>query len=220
LPEHASSLCGELPDGQHAPPEGASLRDLVARLVARDEEAWRWAWDRYAGMSLGLVRHLIAARRWSALQGAEEDVVSDTFVRLLSGITKFRGESPEQLDAFVRANVVFACLQRLRDLRRWPEPMPPTESAADPVDADVIECERMLKHAIASLPQEQALVVALNLQGYTSLEVAARLGIQRQAVFDRKHRALCALREALGRLRFWDECAAHISDLTLTRGSG
>jgi RNA polymerase sigma factor (sigma-70 family) len=220
LPEHASSLCGEPSDGQHTPPGRASLRDLVARLVARDEGAWRWAWDRYAGMSLGLVRHLIAARRWWALQGAEEDVVSDAFVRLMSGVAKFRGESPEQFDAFVRTNVVFACLRRLRDIRRWPEPMPPMEPPADPVDPDVLECERMLKHAIASLPEEQALVVSLNLQGYTSLEVAARLGMQRQAVFDRKHRALCALREALSRVRFWDECAAHISDLTLTRGSG
>jgi DNA-directed RNA polymerase specialized sigma24 family protein len=93
------------------------------------------------------------------------------------------------------------------------------ETPADSVGPEVLECERMLRKAIEGLPSELAQVVALNLQGYSSLEVAARLGLQRQAVFDRKHRALSGLREALGQAHFWDECAAYISDLTLTRGS-
>jgi RNA polymerase sigma factor (sigma-70 family) len=142
--------------------------------------------------------------------------VTESFLRLMRGIGKFRGESYAELDRFVRTNAVFACLQRLRDL-------PGREQTGDleelaPVRSpgrfeSVTECEVLLRRAVHQLPAGLLRVVSLNLQGYDCQEVAVRLGVSKQSVYQQKHEALGLLRDRLRQEQFWEHCAPYISEL-------
>lgn len=202
--------------------EGLPVRELIALLEDVDERAWQHLWELYAPMSLGLIRHLIGARNWFALKGWEDDLLVESFERLLGGITKFRGDTYGQLEGFVRANVAFTCLQKLRAVKRWPTGELTEATVSDDPDdnEDIVECEQILHGAIEALPPELAAIVNMNIVGYSSLEVAAKLGLPRQTVFDRKHRALGLLHEHLDREHFWEECAAYISLIRLKPAEG
>lgn len=205
--------------------EQGALSRFISRLAEGEDGAWREMWARYGSTSLGLIRHLIAARNWFALKGWEEDVLVESFVRLLRGVEKFRGTTYQELDRFVRANLVFTCLQKLRELGRWPEGpvlyrLAGPETAAGEDQFAVADCEHILRAAIAALPPELAKIVDMNLAGYDSQETAQRIGVSRQAVFDRKHRALSMLRDQLKKDQFWEQCASYISQLRLARGGG
>jgi len=82
----------------------------------------------------------------------------------------------------------------------------------------VAECEHLLRQAVRSLPPELAEIVRMNVIGYDSREIAASCNLSRQAVFDRKHRALKLLREQLMVQRFWEYCSSYVSEMRLIQG--
>ena len=195
----------------------SSVSDFVSRLVAWDESAWRYLWQRYAGIMLGFARKLIHTRNWVPLIGQEEDVLLESFERLLKGIGRFRGSSYAELEGFMRQNLRFTCLQKLRDIGPYEEPSDPMDSGAGRA-ADsftVAECEHLLRQAVQNLPRELADIVYMNVKGYDSREIAASRNLSRQAVFDRKHRALQLLREYLLAQRFWEHCSSYVSEIRL-----
>lgn len=198
---------------------GLSSKELALRLAQKEEAAWQYLWEQYAGITVAIIRRLIVTRNWFALKGWEEDLLGESFGRLLKGFAKFRGTTPEEMNGFLRTNVVFTCLQKLRDLRSCQSSCGESEESAIPAEdyRELVECEQILHEAIAALPKELAEVVRFNLEGYSSEEAADSLRIPRQTIFERKHRALSILRDRLKSEEFWEHCAPHISEIRLTR---
>lgn len=194
----------------------APVGPLVQQLCAGEEAAWAELWDRYAGTMLGAARGLIRRHHWTVLD--EEDVLSEHFLRLATGIRKFEGSSLGQLEAFMRRDVFYTCQDLLRKLGQiWPD-LPEDFDPPDPRHRDdVVLCEHMLREAIWALPRDLADVVLLNLRGHESEMIASLRSIKRTTVFDRKHRALRLLHERLEGQDFWQQCEAHLGELRVFR---
>jgi RNA polymerase sigma-70 factor, ECF subfamily len=194
---------------------------IVARLRQRDESMFAALIDAW---SPGMLR---AARAFVADEHAAQDVVQETWLGVLRGITAFEGRSSVRTWAY-RILLNRARSRGARDARTVPagsfaptsENTAPTVSpqrfrAADdpypghwrssppawpsPEDGVVAgETQRHLADALAGLPERQRIVVTLrDVEGYTSDEVCDLLALT--AVNQRVllHRGRAALRAAL-----------------------
>ena len=143
------------------------------------------------------------------LTGNEEDardVAQDTYLRVMKGVRKFRGDSSFSTWLYrVTANTAYTHLQRRK--RHRAQPLPEMEEALDlpeatgerPDDAVVTaELRGRLEDAVASLPPAYRTVVVLkDIYGLPHEEIAQSLGISVTACKVRLFRARRRLREAL-----------------------
>jgi len=181
--------------------------ELLELLKAGDEQAFATILDRYSAQVYRLARAITGNP-----QDAEE-VVQDVFFTIFQKIGSFEGRSA--FSTWLYRITVNAAMMKVRrrevtveeDLERWlpvfdatGHHLQPVEDwSADPEKA-LLQHERreVLRQALADLPEEYRVVVALrDLQGLSSEEVAEILGLTVAAVKSRLHRGRLALRGKL-----------------------
>lgn len=176
--------------------DGASDEDLMLRIAAGDQPAFRVLARRYAPLALRL------ARRVMGNSADAEEIVQEAMLRLWVNAPRWRPMASFRT-WFYRV-VINLCLNRKRRA-----PFLPIEEASDPADPtpDAVarierrETERALAAAIAALPERQRAAIALTYnEGLSNAETASALGTSVSAVETLLVRAKRTLRERLGPL--------------------
>lgn len=182
---------------------------LVARLRAKDDDAFALLVRSYAG------RLLSVARRFLKSEEDARDAVQDAFVSAFRSIGTFKAGS--SLATWLHRIVVNSALMRLRSKRRHPEEdleelLPKfqadghqlvssvdwQESAEDLVQRE--EMRDLVRRSIDMLPEtHRAILIMRDIEEMTTDEVAQVLEITPNAVKVRLHRARQALRTLLDR---------------------
>jgi len=174
--------------------DGASDEDLMLRIAAGDEPAFRMLARRYTPLAVRL------ARRVTGNNADAEEVAQEALLRVWINAPRWRPLA--SFRTWFYRIVVNLCLNRRRRA-----PFLPIEAAADAADpgADAVERierreeQRALAQAIAALPMRQRAVIALTYhEGLSNAESAAALGTSVSAVETLLVRAKRALREKLG----------------------
>ena len=123
-----------------------------------------------------------------------EDVVQDTYVRALTGLEGFRGDSA--LGTWLARIAINEALGRLR--RKMPEALdaPPAAPVVDPESLmATAESRVMLERAIDELPDAfRSVFVARMVEGMSVEETAELFGLRPETVKTRVHRARVRLR--------------------------
>jgi RNA polymerase sigma-70 factor (ECF subfamily) len=174
-----------------------SEAELVDRARAGDEAAFRALVVRY--------EPLVAATATGMLgRGPEaEDVGQETFVRFWRSLDRFRGDSTVGTYLTrIAMNLSLNVLKRRTRMRRWfpggdlPDRPDPAAGASREVERS--ETARLVGDAIRTLaPPHRAVVVLRLVQGLSTAETAAALGIPTGTVLSRLSRAQRRLREKL-----------------------
>jgi len=158
-------------------------RDLVARLRAKDPDAFAWLYDRYAGLLFRIGYSLLGDT------SEAEDLVHDVFLGLPRALATFEGRG--SFEGWLKRVATRTGLMKLRQarsrdtrlkLRAWTLPR-----FERPPDADTA---MDLETALGELtPALRAAFVLRDVQGYRYEEVADLLGISRGAARVRVLRA-------------------------------
>lgn len=163
---------------------------LVERLSTGDLEALDALFHRHASALLNLARRVTG----SAVDA--EDVVQDLFVGLPMAVRRYAERG--SFGAWLRTVTVRLALDRVRRRTRR------HEVALDLADAQSAapgtpEVRWDLERAIAALPHDLRVVFVLReVEGFSHLEIGRLLGIRTGTSEVRLHRAMRALRRALG----------------------
>lgn len=170
--------------------------EALVRAARADPAAFELLYDRYVDVVYKFCRRRLGD------ETAAEDAASTVFLKALEALPRFepaRGGFRSWL--FTIAFTVVTDCQRAR-LRR---PEAPLDQSDDHPAAEATPEERLLAHetrqsvsaAVASLSEEQRLVVELRLAGLSGAEISAATGRSHGAVRSAQHRALRRLRELL-----------------------
>ena len=168
-------------------------KGLVARLRTGDREAFKEVYERFKGDVLALAATMLGHR-----DGAW-DVLQDVFVSLA------RNAPDLAPDSNLKAYLLTAAANRARD--HWSKSKTgsvaldaatevPSTRAQDPAQAALRgEEARRIWEGIASLPEEQRLVVALHIYGdQTFKEIAESQGVSENTIQSRYRYALRKIR--------------------------
>ena len=187
-------------------PAGSTDDALVAALRRRDENAYLELVRRHTPLMVRVARSVLGSTE------AAEDVVQDTWVAVLRSVDGFQGRSTFKT-WLMRILVNTARSRRLREARtvcwstsagdtpvwdavlarRSPQPVGPLDQTM----AD--ESWAVIRAALARLPDRQRMVVVLrDVEGSTSEEVRAVLGLSAGNQRVLLHRGRARLRELLG----------------------
>lgn len=154
---------------------GSFDQPVAAELLERARRGERAAQAELYGCFSAAVYTL--ARRLLLKPELAEDALQDTFVEVMRGLPKFRGEAP--VGMWIRRVAVNCCLMQLRSpWQRYRAGLPPEDDAAPPDGweaagtagwQDALDAER----ALAELPSVTRTVVWLHeVEGYTHDEIA------------------------------------------------
>jgi RNA polymerase sigma-70 factor, ECF subfamily len=174
--------------------DGASDEDLMLRIAAGDEPAFRVLARRYAPLALRLARRVMGS------SADAEEIVQEALLRVWINAPRWRPVASFRT-WFYRV-VINLCLNRKRRA-----PFLPIEDARDPIDPspdaaariEQREVDRALAAAVAALPERQRAAVALTYhEGFSNAETAAALGTSVSAVETLLVRAKRTLRQRLG----------------------
>ncbi len=128
-----------------------------------------------------------------------EDVLQEAYLRAFRALPRFRGDSG--VGTWLYRIVYNAALDELRRSRRRFElslRQLEFESEAVPDPAEVVPAQRAIAHALMRLsPEDRAVVVLVDGQGFRYDEAARVLGVPPGTVASRLNRARSALRRAL-----------------------
>ena len=147
--------------------------------------------------------HAVAFRLLGHREDAE-DLVQDAFIQALDKIDSFDAGRPFAPWFFRILTNRGLNARQSRSLRAVSEIPDDTATSAESPDrsAERGDLRRRLRQAVAALPERQRLIVQLfEIDGWTSGEIAAALGIADGTVRWHVHEARRILREALGPLR-------------------
>ncbi len=163
--------------------------DLIPALRRGNPDALGTVYRWHAPALLRLAARLLGSRTEA------EDVVQDLFVGLPEALGSY--EERGQLIGWLRTIVVRLALMRIRGGRRrreTPLELSPAPHARDHEPTTGLTLAALL----ARLPEEQRTVVVLRtIEGYSHAEVAELLGVRRNTIEVRFHRAMARLRELL-----------------------
>jgi RNA polymerase sigma-70 factor (ECF subfamily) len=174
-----------------------SDRELLARVVERDQAAHRVIFERYYKRVLGFVRRRIGD------EGLAEEITTDVFFEVWRNAAAYRGESPVTTWIFGIANLKTLSARRyFAQPRRSSVRVAPDEALsriADPIDqlASITARQQLarLLRAIDRLPEGQRDVLRLAfLEGRSYPEIAEQLDISEANVKTRVNRARLRLR--------------------------
>jgi RNA polymerase sigma-70 factor (ECF subfamily) len=174
-------------------PEGLDELTLL-RAQRGDERAWRDLIERYQGPVHALVWRLLARRA----RHRAEDLVQETFVRVLRALPKFDPSGPATLSTWILTIATRLVLNELR--RPEAEPLDHDPPGSDRTDRDA-ERQRLgaaIAVGMAALPEGQRAVLVL--REYHDLEyaeIADALELDVGTVKSRLARARAAMREYL-----------------------
>ena len=174
--------------------DGASDEELMLRIAAGDEPAFRVLARRYAPRALRLARRVMGS------SADAEEIVQEALLRLWVNAPRWRPVASFRT-WFYRV-VINLCLNRKRRA-----PFLPIEEVSDPADPtpdaaagmERRETNRALAAAVAELPERQRAAIALTYhEGLSNAETAAALGTSVSAVETLLVRAKRTLRQRLG----------------------
>ena len=188
---------------QQLAPNGIADTELVQRAIARDEAAIRSIMQannrRLYRLARGILRN----------DSEAEDVVQETYVRALTHLEDFRGDS--SLATWLSRIAMNEALGRLRRQRPGVElsSLPPgtleaqiiqfpnSATSEDPEKTMAQrEIQRVVEHAIDELPDNFRIVfITRVIEGMNVEETAEILGLKPETVKTRLHRARSMLRE-------------------------
>lgn len=174
-------------------------QELVARARRGDQAAFRELVERYEGLVAATVIGMLGP-------GAEaEDVGQNVFIKLYEALHQYRGEGG--LAPYITRIAVNLSLNALDKRKRWHRrffsrdedahtlPEPPAD---DGPDLDRRERAALVRRAIDSLPPKYRAVVVLRMiDGYSTKETAALLGVPLGTVLSRLARAQGRLKDLL-----------------------
>ena len=173
--------------------------DLAERCLAREEDAVRELTRRYNQRLYRLARAILKS------DAEAEDVVQDTYVRALTGLAKFRGDST--LGTWLTRIAINEALGRVRRARPVVDieddsPEAPENVAANTPDPETmmatLESRVMLEGAIDGLPEAfRAVFIARIVEGLSVEETAELFSLRPETVKTRVHRARARLRANL-----------------------
>jgi RNA polymerase sigma-70 factor, ECF subfamily len=183
---------------------GVNHRDVVEACQRGDDDAFRVLFETHKDRVYSI------ALRYSGNSAAAMDIAQDTFVKLLSNIGQFRGDS--SFESWLYRLVVNTCLDHHRKRRRFlPLLEDGLEEALDifraPRESALHEMLReeqteRVQQVVAQLPEEQRIVVVLRYtDGLSYEQIADLLGCRRGTVASRLNRAHKALERRLSHLR-------------------
>lgn len=189
------AIVAGMADDRHA--EAARDARRVARAQAGDASAFDQLVVDYAP------RVLAVARRLGLPEHEAQEVTQETFLRAWRGLPSFGGRS-----SFATWIYRIVVNETNRRLARQPAASPQSLDAlerdlVDPAPgpagaAEQAELSAILEQAIAILPAEQRSVLVLrDIEGLSTREAAAVLGLREGAFKSRLHRARMAVREQL-----------------------
>lgn len=171
---------------------------LLERARAGDEGAFRLLVERYEPRVAAAVVGMLGP-------GDEaEDVGQETFIRLYRSLDRFRGDA--SLGTYLTRIAINLSLTALKRRRRWRsrfarpsgegERWEGFEDPRDDFSSD--ETAVHVRRAIARLaPKHRAVVVLRMIEGYSTRETAAMLGVPQGTVMSRLARALRRLESEL-----------------------
>jgi len=163
---------------------------LVERLSTGDLGALDALFHRYATALLNL------ARRVTGSAGDAEDVVQDLFVGLPVAVRRYTERG--SFAAWLRTVTVRLALDRVRRGTRRQE-VALDHVGEQPAASETPEVRWDLERAIAALPHDLRVVFVLKeVEGFSHAEIGRLLGIRTGTSEVRLHRAMRALRHALG----------------------
>lgn len=174
------------------------MRDLIARCVAGEADAWAAFVGRYAGVICAAVKRVAQPRHLTDSTLSLEDLAQEVFVRLLKDDAKLlraydphRASLPTWLTIVARS----AAIDRLRRQR------PPAHSLDDRFQtaATIDPPRERIRIPAGLLTARQELVLQLLFDRDLSVaEAAALLGVEAQTVRSTQHKAVSRLREHFG----------------------
>lgn len=171
------------------PSQESIEREIAARVVAGDEEAWRLVYD----MCHDSLLH-DASRRLGNLDDAE-DAVQETFTRIFRYLSNFNPER-DSLRAYLLAIVRNVCkdiYRRKMDraCRPWDDlvPEPAAPETDDPADREELARQRSIVDACCD-PRERE-ILSLVRKGLRNKEIAIALGMKETSVSS----YICAIKE-------------------------
>lgn len=180
--------------------QGVNHQEVVEACQGGDDDAFRVLFETHKDRVYSI------ALRYSGDSAAAMDIAQDTFVKLLSSIRQFRGDS--SFESWLYRMVVNTCLDYHRKRRRF---LPIVDEALDvfrPSDETALhdmlreEQEERVQQVVAQLPEEQRIVVVLRYtEGRSYEEIADLLGCRRGTVASRLNRAHKALERRLSHFR-------------------
>jgi len=184
-------------------PAGTTDRELVARALVRDEAAVR------AILQANNRRLFRIARGILRNDSEAEDVVQETYVRALTHLAGFRGDS--SLSTWLSRIAMNEAMGRLRGRRpslelsvlqqekaeaeiiQFPGSSPPSDPEKSMAQREI---QQVVEHAIDELPEPFRLVFITRVIEEMNIEETAELlGIKPETVKTRLHRARAILRE-------------------------
>lgn len=178
----------------------ASDREVIEACRRGDQDAFRVLFEAHKDRVYSI------ALRYSGDPAAAMDIAQDTFLKLLSRIQDFRGDS--QFESWLYRLVVNACLDHQRRGRRWMpflgELVDRLRSPRETVLHELMRAELQseVQVVIGKLPPEQRIVIVLRYtEGLSYDQIAEILGCSAGTIASRLNRAHKFLERRLSHLR-------------------
>ena len=180
--------------------QGVNHQAVVEACQGGDDDAFRVLFETHKD------RVYSVALRYAGDSAAAMDIAQDTFVKLLSNIQQFRGDS--SFESWLYRMVVNSCLDYHRKRRRFlplmDEALDVFRSSKEGALSEMLREEQAerVQQVVAQLPEEQRIVVVLRYtEGRSYEEIADLLGCRRGTVASRLNRAHKALERRLSHFR-------------------
>lgn len=219
IPPQAESPLPSHPDDTRA---RVLLRMLHGARDRDDRAEAKRAWEQIVLAELERVRGIVVLYRHDSLPGGRipaadvDDVVQRVFLRLHERVDAFRGRSVGELRNFMRTAANYACLDHVgmvvRDEQRRAgsldagadDPQAVSRELLDRLAASYAAADEsaelaaaVIHPALAEVDDDKRSVLVMTEAGFTVAEIQERLGISRDAVYQRRRRGLQQLRAAI-----------------------
>ena len=180
--------------------QGVNHQEVVEACQGGDDDAFRVLFETHKDRVYSI------ALRYAGDSAAAMDIAQDTFVKLLSSIQQFRGDS--SFESWLYRMVVNSCLDYHRRRRRFlplmDDALDVFRSSKEGALSEMLREEQAerVQMVVAQLPEDQRIVVVLRYtEGRSYEEIADLLGCRRGTVASRLNRAHKALERRLSHLR-------------------
>jgi RNA polymerase sigma-70 factor, ECF subfamily len=174
-------------------------KELIEGCQRGDPDAFRALFEKHKDMVYSV------ALRYCGDAAVAQDIAQDTFLKLFSAVSSFRGDS--SFDAWLYRMVVNSCFDQKRRTRRLTPLVDEVLAALRTPDASVLdevlraEMSTHVRDVVESLAPDQRMVIVLRYtQGLSYDEIAAILGCASGTIASRLNRAHKVLQRRLARL--------------------
>ncbi len=197
VPNRSQPPAPRAPESSHRGRSADDDEDEMVARAQRDRHAFAPLYDRYADPVYRYCFRRLGTREAAA------DATSQTFVKALTALPRYRAGSFRAWLFTIAANVVADIHRRDRPTTRLDSAEQVLASFADrsPTPEDQViatEEEQSVERLLGQLTPEQRRIVELRLAGLKGVEVAEVLGLSVTAVRSSQFRAYARLRRLMG----------------------